>query len=391
MVETYSNPELQSIKPLQRFDFPEIVANLMHNLPGLAYRCLNDEQWTMLFLSEGCLSVTGYHAAELLDNYHKSYNDLIFEEDSDYVRKCVDDAISRRTQFQMEYRIIARDGSLRWVWEQGNAIYDAQNNAVYIDGYIAEITSRKRVEEEMKEVTKSLQDLNATKDKFFSLIAHDLQNPVYAIITLSDFLSSNQGSFNAEEIGTFLNQINVSAKGIFGLLENLLDWAKLQTNQLSVQREYLSLPRLLCYITDLFQPACLEKNIEIVCPDCEDIMVESDSRMLSAILRNLISNAIKYSHADSRIKLKILREEQQISIGISDKGIGISRRDVAEVFRIDFANRKPGTHLESGSGLGLVLVKAFADKLGASVTVNSRLNHGSTFTISLPLNPEMRS
>lgn len=377
-------PQLNPITPSLGIDFPEMVANLMHNLPGLAYRCLYDEQWTMIFLSQGCAEVIGYNSEELLDNNNISFESLIHTEDREYVRKCVDEAVSRRTKFQMEYRIVDKNGNLRWVWEQGNAIYDAHNEARYLDGYIADVTSRKKAEEEIKQAGINLAELNATKDKLFSLVAHDLQNPVYAIITLSDFVVNNKNSFNEQEIDTFLNQISLSAKGIFDLLENLLDWGRIQTGNIVVQQEYVSLPKLINYVVGQFKPSCQEKNIEIQFTENEEIMVESDSRLLSAILRNLLSNAIKYSHPDSKVRIQILRDKTQVKLSVSDKGMGIGRRDLARIFSIDNEIRRLGTLRESGSGLGLVLVKEFAAKIGASLQVSSRINRGSTFTIILP-------
>ncbi|MDY0150711.1 MAG: PAS domain-containing sensor histidine kinase [Candidatus Cloacimonas sp.] len=380
------NPEtqLKPIKPSLGIDFPEMVANLMHNLPGLAYRCLYDEQWTMIFLSQGCAEVIGYNSEELLDNNNFSFESLIHTEDREYVRKCVDEAVSRRTKFQMEYRITDKDGNLRWVWEQGNAIYDAHNEARYLDGYIADITSRKNVEEEIKQAAKNLAELNATKDKLFSLIAHDLQNPVYAIITLSDFIVNNKNSFNEQEIGTFLNQISLSAKGIFDLLENLLDWGRIQTGNIVVQQEYVSLPKLINFVVGQFKPSYQEKNIQIQFAQNEEIMVESDSRLLGTILRNLLSNAIKYSHPNSSVKIQIVRDNCQIILSVSDKGMGIGRRDMARLFSINNEIHRLGTLRESGSGLGLVLVKEFADKIGASLQVSSKINRGSTFSVILP-------
>lgn len=375
---------LEPITPPQRIDFPEMVANLMHNLPGIAYRCYNDEQWTMIYISEGCASVTGYPSAALLNNNLLSFDDLIHEDDKDYVRECVDNAVSSRTRYQMEYRIIDNEGKVRWVWEQGSAVYDANNDARFLDGYIADITSRKKIEEEMKQVAKNLEEMNTTKDKFFSLIAHDLRNPVYAIMSLTEFLDQNHASFNEMELRTFLNQVNLSAKGIYGLLENLLDWGKIQTGSFSVQRDYLSLNKLVSYVLEQFLPICKEKDVAVVFNEGEDILVESDTRILSSIIRNLVSNAIKYSHPNSKVKLSINREDDSVKLSIADKGIGIARRDLDKLFSIDNEIRRPGTINEPGSGLGLILVKGFADILGINVHVSSKTNHGSTFTLVLP-------
>lgn len=364
---------------------PELVANLMRNLPGMAYRCKNDEFWTMIFLSEGCHAVTGYLASELLHNTTLSYNDLIHKEDRGYVRRCVDEAISNHTRFQMEYRIVGKNGDIRWVWEQGNAIYSADNTVMFLDGYLAEITSRKQIEEEIKQVAKSMVELNATKDKFFSLIAHDLQNPVYAILSLSEFLAANLQNLSPADLTSFATQIQISAKGIYALLENLLDWTKSQTGKIKVQVEYLSLPKLVSFLIDQFQPTANEKHVSLEFIVTDDVVVESDSHLLTTVLRNLISNAIKYSHLNSVVSIYLFHQKNTVHLEVTDKGIGISKRNIGKIFSIDNEVRMPGTKKEPGSGLGLILAKDFADKIGAELSVNSKLNKGSTFTLKMPV------
>lgn len=133
---------------------PEWVPNLMHNLPGMAYRCKNDSDWTMLFLSEGSLELTGYNANELLNNRLLGYDAIIVEEDRDLVRKAIDAAVGRRTQFQIEYRITSKTGITKWVWEKGNAVYDMQNEPVYLDGFITDVSARRKAEDELKKQPK---------------------------------------------------------------------------------------------------------------------------------------------------------------------------------------------------------------------------------------------
>lgn len=364
---------------------PELVANLMHNLPGMAYRCKNDDCWSMIFMSEGCQALTGYYPSELLNNELRSFNDLIYEDDRDYVRRCVDEAINKRIRFQMEYRLRDKAGEIRWVWEQGNAIYNAEGEVVYLDGYIADITQRKLIEEQIKQAAQSMVELNATKDKFFSLIAHDLQNPVFAILSLSEFLSANLHNLSMQDLSSFAMQIQVSAKGIYALLENLLDWTKSQTGKIKLQFEYLSLPKLVAFLIDQFQPQAMEKSINLEFVVTEDIVLESDSHLLTTIIRNLLSNAIKYSHPHSVVSIELFRYKDLVVLEVTDKGIGISRRNLDKIFSIDNEIRMPGTKKEPGSGLGLILAKDFADKLGAKLSVVSKLNKGSTFRLALPL------
>jgi len=385
--KTVINPLLQNAGE----HFPEMLANLMHNLPGMAYRCLYDDSWTMLFLSEGSTYITGYPASEILYNEVVSYDNLIYEDDREYVRRCVDEAVQKRTQFQMEYRIIDSQGEIRWVWEKGAAVYDAANKPIWLDGFISDVTARKRMEEELKSVASNLVELNATKDKFFSLLAHDLQNPVYAIISLSEFLSSNYSSFTEIEMLGFVNQINVSAQSLYTLLENLLDWAKTQTDKVTVLKEPLSVNKVVNVVVEHFKPVLSEKMINIVLHEEQEFIVESDSRLLHSIIRNLMSNAIKYSYPNSQIKIILAAEKERLKLSVSDRGTGIPRRYLERIFRIDNDYKMPGTNHEGGSGLGLLLVKNFVENLGGEITLSSKLNYGSTFNVFLKLLETARS
>nr|MDK2850887.1 hypothetical protein [Candidatus Cloacimonadota bacterium] len=362
----------------------EMLPNLIHNLPGMAYRCLNDSKWSMLFISEGCTELTGYKVREILHNEAISYDSLIFEEDRKYVRETIRDAIKKRTQYQMEYRIVTKSGDIKWVWEKGNAVYDKSHNPTYLDGFIIDITARKTAEEALRGAVSDLSRLNATKDRFFSLIAHDLQNPVYAIISLSEFIAENLFSFGREEIKDALLQVTSAAQGIYTLLENLLDWARLQTNQVVIQKEMVSLRKTLNYAIDHYQKAADQKGITVEFVSAEDVLIESDLKLISSIIRNLISNALKYSYPKGKVEIDLTQDKVNAIVTVRDYGVGIPRKNLSKLFQIDSDLRQYGTASESGSGLGLILADSFAKLLGAELRVESKLNHGSTFTLIHP-------
>ncbi len=372
----------QELSPLSAA-YSAMLPNLLRNLPGMVYRCLNDSKWTMLYISEGCCELTGFTADELISNANCSYYDVIFPEDREFVNKAVQDGVRSRTHYQMEYRIETKDGSIKWVMEKGNAVYDEHDNVIHLDGFISDITARKRAEEELKKAASDMVELNATKDRFLSLIAHDLQNPVYAIVSLSDFIYDNQMNFETKEISEFLLQINSAAKGIYTLLENLLDWARLQTNTLSLQRDFFSVSKAIHYAMDHFAQVAAQKDIDLIFYESGDVMIENDLRLVSSILRNLLSNAIKYSFPGSKVVIRLDKIDDWVSIQVIDKGIGISRRHMQKIFRIDNEYRQPGTANETGSGLGLILVHGFAELIGAQISVESKLNQGSQFKLKL--------
>jgi len=362
---------------------PELLPNLMHNLPGMAYRCKFDENFTMLFLSEGSVELTEYEAGDMLYAKNISYDDITHPEDRDRVRETILSAVKHHTQYQMEYRIITKSGLTKWVWEKGNAVYDQNMNPIYLDGFITDVSARRNAEDNLQKAADDLAELNATKDRFFSLLAHDLQNPVYAIISLSEFISENYQKFDAREIEDAMLQVNSAARGIYTLLENLLDWARLQSGELESQTEFVSLSKAISYAVDHHARAASQKGIALEIEQDSDVMVECDLRLLTSILRNMISNALKYSYPKSSVKVVLRKYEGRAEISVTDNGVGIARKHLEKIFRIDNELRQYGTANESGSGLGLILVSSFARLIGAEVKVESKLNHGSTFTLLL--------
>ena len=362
---------------------PELLPNLMHNLPGMAYRCKFDENFTMLFLSEGSVELTEYEAGDMLYAKNISYDDITHPEDRDRVRETILSAVKHHTQYQMEYRIITKSGLTKWVWEKGNAVYDQNMNPIYLDGFITDVSARRNAEDNLQKAADDLAELNATKDRFFSLLAHDLQNPVYAIISLSEFISENYQKFDAREIEDAMLQVNSAARGIYTLLENLLDWARLQSGELECQTEFVSLTKAISYAVDHHARAASQKGIALEIEQDSDMMVECDLRLLTSILRNMISNALKYSYPKSSVKVVLRKYEGRAEISVIDNGVGIARKHLEKIFRIDNELRQYGTANESGSGLGLILVSSFARLIGAEVKVESKLNHGSTFTLLL--------
>ena len=363
---------------------PELMTNLMHNLPGMAYRCRNDENWTMLFLSEGCLPLTGFSPQELLYNSENSYSDVIHPEDRALVVETVHKGVVEHSRFQMEYRIVNKSGECRWVWEQGNAVYDESGDALYLDGLITDISVLKASQERSEKLAIELEEANLKKDKFLDIIAHDLQNPIHAIISTADFLTHSKNNLNMEQVIDFCSQIHSSAHSVSVLLENLVEWSRVQTTKIEVKTQLLKLGQLIEEAIKLHDKHICDKGIvfEIDVP-CELYMI-SNLRMLESILRNLISNAVKYSDHGQTVVIKGFYEGDTIVFQISDSGIGISRQQLRTLFDIGNDIRSMGTALETGSGLGLILVKKYVDQLAGKIKIDSKVNKGTKVTITLP-------
>lgn len=229
---------------------------------------------------------------------------------------------------------------------------------------------------------KELSEANASKDKFFSIIAHDLKNPLHAIILSSDTLIEKYEVPN-RDLHSLLVNIHQAGRHLSNLLENLLQWARTQTGRIQFEPTVIELKRMIDSNIGLFSQTASNKFIKISTKVPENIHVFADPNMLSSILRNLISNAIKFSNIGGNILIGILSKDDKIQIYVSDDGVGISREDLSKLFRIDVHHTTFGTKKEKGTGLGLLLCKEFVELNGGHIRAESELGKGTTIIFTV--------
>jgi two-component system, sensor histidine kinase and response regulator len=229
-----------------------------------------------------------------------------------------------------------------------------------------------------------LHSLNLSKDKFFSIIAHDLKNPFSTIIGFSEILKDDIRSGHQEGIEEFATLINTSAVQTFKLLENLLEWAKAQRGKLTFNPELIDLNALLNEEIKTLSEMAKPKNISLGRSIPENIKIVADQNMIKTVIRNLISNAIKFTHRNGKVQVMVVAEKQHIIISVADTGIGMTDDIIAKIFRIDSDLSTPGTDNEKGTGLGLFLCKEFVEKHNGKIWAESESGKGSTFTFTLP-------
>jgi signal transduction histidine kinase len=223
--------------------------------------------------------------------------------------------------------------------------------------------------------------LMETKEKLFSIVAHDLKSSFNSILGFSELLLENNSSDTELSI-EYLNIINSSARNTMDLLDNLLNWAASQTGQLEFRPEKIQLKKISSEVCELLSSNSKVKNIILNDYVSEDILVDADANMLRTILRNLILNAIKFTGLNGQVDIIAFRNNDHVEIIISDNGIGMSEENLAKIFNINYSTH--GTSHEKGTGLGLMLCKDFIERHGGHITVQSELNKGSKFTFILP-------
>jgi signal transduction histidine kinase len=233
--------------------------------------------------------------------------------------------------------------------------------------------------------TAELKELNASKDKFFSIIAHDLKNPFSTIIGFSEILKEDLSSQPDGRPKEFSKMIHASAIQTFRLLENLLEWANSQRGKIVFNPQKIKFSDLLNEELFTLNDIAAGKNIEITSFVPENLTILADKNMIKTILRNLVSNAIKFTHRNGKVAIKVSVDNSSAEVEVSDNGIGMTSDTISKLFRIDANLSTPGTEKEKGTGLGLFLCKEFVEKHGGKIWIRSEAGTGTSFFFTIPL------
>ena len=229
-----------------------------------------------------------------------------------------------------------------------------------------------------------LRQANAAKDKFFSIISHDLSNLFNALIGLSSLLVTQNEKLSAVQKEDFLQRVLKASKKGYNLFVNLLEWSRSQTGNLVSKPTALNLHKIVADNIDLSNNNANAKSIELSSSISDTTTVFADRNMLDTVIRNLLANAIKFTPENGRIEVVSKEKDTEVEISISDTGVGISSQDIEKLFRVDISHTTIGTGKEKGTGLGLILCKEFVEKNGGTIWVESEIGKGSQFYMRLP-------
>jgi PAS domain S-box-containing protein len=247
-----------------------------------------------------------------------------------------------------------------------------------------DITERKLADQALKESEKKLVQLNADKDRFIAILGHDLRSPFNGLLGLSALLKENIQNFDIEEIKNYAGHINKTAQSTFNLLENILLWARTQQGIIHFKLQKLQFQDIFKNIHEVLNPTAIEKNITIKYSATDHLTVFADANMLKTVLRNLTSNAIKFTNSGGTINISAVQTPSTITISVSDNGVGISQDMIAKLFELGQVQSTNGTANEKGTGFGLLLCKEFVEKHNGNIWVESAEGKGTTFTFTIP-------
>lgn len=263
-------------------------------------------------------------------------------------------------------------------------LYDDNNAITGIEGSLRDITDRKRSEMEIARYTEELKNLNATKDKFFSIIAHDLKNPFNSILILAEMFSTQIDAFSQEELKELSEELFKSAGNVYRLLEDLLEWSRVESGRMPFVPQNLYCSHEIELVLTLHKKSAENKLITLVNKCAPTVMVYADAKMLQMVLRNLVSNAIKFSFEKSIITVEVSLLEEEVLFAVQDFGVGISEEGISKLFKIEEYYSTEGTKNEKGTGLGLILCYDIIKKHNGKIWVESSKGNGSRFCFTIP-------
>lgn len=299
------------------------------------------------------------------------------------IRKSVKDTFSKNQNF---YK---KEGTVRIASAGGSVVYDVlvSSSLINYNGErmalitLDDITKQKAIEKELK-------DINAMKDKFFSLMAHDLKNSFNSILGYSELIKEQHVKNKEEgESKMFADYLHNSSIQAYTLLEDLLTWARLQMNRISVNSEFTSISDIIDENIKILNPLACKKNITLNISPSDPLNVWVDKLMISTVIRNILGNAIKFTNENGKVDIRLKKIPNNfVRVEIQDNGIGISKDVIDKLFKIEKSYTSVGTNGEKGTGLGLILCKEFIEKNKGQIGVESEYGKGSTFWFTLPLN-----
>ncbi len=274
------------------------------------------------------------------------------------------------------------------LWSQTtiSPVLDENGDIIKLIAIDTDITRLKKAEEQVEKQRDELKKLNTTKDKFFSIIAHDLKNPFHSIMGFSDLLTRSYDAIAEEKKKEFIKLINDSSTSAYGLLENLLNWARTQTNRIKYNPGQIDISLISKEVFQMMSVSAENKNVKLRLPDdFKEVYAYADYNMVYTVIRNLVNNALKFTESGGTVSIESKEKNGRLELGIKDTGIGMTEEEKNKLFRLDEFHTTTGTSGETGTGLGLIVCREFINIHGGDISIDSEKGKGSTFRFSLPL------
>ncbi|MCT8332699.1 PAS domain S-box protein [Leptospira sp. 85282-16] len=362
----------------------EQLKSFIQNIPGVVYRCLVDEHWTSVFISDSILNLSGYPSSDFLEpNRKRTFTEIIHPEDRIHVSNMIQNAIDTSDTFVLNYRIIQKSGDIRWVLEYGGLVLDENQKVKFLDGVILDNTDRRMIEEALIESKEKAELAAMTKTTFLANMSHEIRTPMNAILGFTEILLAGDMIGNQKKQ---LETVKNSARSLLRLLNDVLNSAKLDKGAVELEVFDFSLVSLVDQVCSAMSIEAKRKGLRFQYKISEGIndYYKGDSLRIRQILTNLIGNAIKFTK-EGFIQLNVSAKGGEVLFHIEDSGIGIAADRLEKIFdpftQADVSmSRKFG-----GTGLGTTISKQLVELMRGMIWVKSELGVGTHFYVSIPL------
>ncbi len=342
--------------------------------------CFNPDE-TYRFVNEAFAKVVGRQAKDIIGiTPHSIFG---YEEGENRLR-LVRQVLKSGEKGEIEVVVVLPSGKKAYFITIADPVKDDHGNICWVSCISKNITARKEDELLIKQQNNELQKLNADKDRFMTILAHDLRSPFNSILGLLDLLIRNIHKYDINKIEKQINTVNNSAKATYRLLEDVLLWIRANSGKIPYEPQKLSLTNICLEVTENLELAANTKQISINQLALAGINVFADINMLTTILRNIISNAIKFSNLGGLVNISSSTDHEMATITVSDNGIGMAPEIIAKLFDLSGLYTTKGTGNESGTGLGLLICKEFVERHGGKIWVESEVGKGADFRFTLP-------
>ncbi len=362
----------------------QLLSSSLQNIPNPAYMLSMDRKITGInyhFSNLFNCSLENTIGKKLSDVFPSSISKFVFEKEKEVLER------NGIADFEVEFEI---DGNTKIVVISESVFQDLSGNPSGIIGVFNDITEKRIAERELIASEQKLREANETKDKFLSIISHDLKSPFTALLGFTDMLIQDYDDFTDDERKSFISEIRKSASNAFALLDNLLQWSKAVRNVIPFNPSTVYPRQIADEAIKTFSSELESKNISVTNLLDKDITVFADNFMVSTVIKNILSNSIKFAKREGAILIDSEIKNDLLNISILDNGIGISEDDIDLLFRLDVHYKKIGSSKENGTGLGLILCKEFITKNNGKIWVESTFGEGTKVIFSLPLNEKRK-
>lgn len=356
--------------------------SLMKNMPGVVFRCRYNKDWSMLFLSPQIFELTGY-TAEHFTAQEITFTDLIFKTDQPIINDVIAKAINEKKQYSVEYRISHRSGKTIWVLDQGSFDFNNTGTVQWIDGVLVNITERKHYEENLERAKREAEEAAHAKQSFLANMSHEIRTPMNSIIGFSDLLMDSP--LNKEQQKQLVT-VNSAARSLLHLLNEILDSAKLERGQLTIEPVHFSLKPVIDSIISTFWLEAKKKNLKLSLNINKSVSSTyyGDPDRLRQVLTNLIGNAIKFTSQGAVTVTVDTTQNNHLLFKVTDTGIGIAKDRAKAIFHPFVQADNTTTRRFGGTGLGTTISKQLIELMKGTIDFVSEVNKGSCFYFSLP-------